>query len=325
MTRLLAALAAAVFSAQGAWAADLTLEPTQVTEWKAVYGLTEARDQVPARARLGGSLVTLEVTEGDLVEADQVIARIVDEKLNFQLTAVDSQLQALQSQLENAQSELKRGEELLARGVTTTQRLDALRTQVDVITGQIAATEAERRVIEQQAREGDVVAPLGGRVLNVPVTKGAVLMPGEQVALIGGGGFFLRLSVPERHASMLAEGDAITITSEGQSEEGQIAKIYPTIQAGRVVVDVEVADLSDAFVNARVLVRLPIGQRSALLVPADMVETRSGLDFVAVVHGGDTILRSVVVGQGYTVDGTQMLEVLSGLAAGDVVTVVGHE
>ena len=44
------------------------------------------------------------------------------------------------------------------------------------------------------------MAPGDGRVLTVPVTRGAVVLAGEPIATIGGGGFFLRLAIPERHA-----------------------------------------------------------------------------------------------------------------------------
>ena len=67
-------------------------------------------------------------------------------------------------------------------------------------------------MIRQQAKEGVVLAPVAGRVLDVPVTKGAVVMPGEVVAVIGGGGTFLRIAVPERHATALDAGDTIRIT-----------------------------------------------------------------------------------------------------------------
>ncbi|SEQ26118.1 efflux RND transporter periplasmic adaptor subunit [Thalassovita taeanensis] len=291
------------------------LAPTQVTEWKAVYGRIEARDQLPARARIGGTLVSLSVAEGDLVEAGQPLATITDEKLVFQLGAIDAQLQSLASQQTNAESELKRGEELLARGVTTVQRLDALRTQVEVLTGQIEATRAQRHVIEQQAAEGTVLAPTTGRVLDVPVAAGAVLMPGETVATIGGGGFFLRVAVPERHATRLTQGAEIAIETGTTSTTGTLARIYPQIQNGRVIADVEVPELSDAFVDARVLVRLPIGTRSALIVPQAALITRSGLDFVAVQDGGTTSLRAVV--PGIPEDG--WVEILSGLTAGDIV------
>lgn len=34
----------------------IELAPEPMTEWKAVYGRIEARDRVPARARIGGTL-----------------------------------------------------------------------------------------------------------------------------------------------------------------------------------------------------------------------------------------------------------------------------
>ena len=304
---------------------QIVLEPSAVTEWKAVYGRIEARDRVPARARIGGTLVQLSVTEGDLVEAEQPLARIVDEKLSFQLGAIDAQIQSLKSQLENARTELKRGEDLLSRGVTTVQRLDGLRTQVDVVAGQIDAAQANRQVVRQQAAEGTVLAPTAGRVLDVPVTQGAVLMPGEAVATIGGGGFFLRLAIPERHATALVEGAEILIDAADGAASGVLARIYPQIENGRVVADVEMQGLSDAFVDARVLVRIPVGTRQAIEVPAQAMITRSGLDFVAVKEGADTVLRAVVPGD---VRGGSV-EILTGLRAGDIVVTdyqeAGHE
>jgi RND family efflux transporter MFP subunit len=292
------------------------LAPSSVTEWKSVYGRIEARDRVPARARLGGTLVDLAVSEGDTVVAGQVLGMIVDEKLALQLRAIEAQSASLAAQLENARTELARGEELLSRGVTTVQRMDALRTQVDVLDGQIAAIAAERQVVEQQVAEGAVLAPVAGRVLDVPVSKGAVVMPGEAVASIGGGGFFLRLAVPERHAMALAEGDEIRIATPEGEARGSLVRLYPLIENGRVVADVEVPDLPDRFVDARVLVRLPVGERQALLVPEAALITRQGLDFVATKAG----LRSVVPGQRHEVDGAVMVEILSGLQAGDVLT-----
>ena len=300
------------------------VQPTRITEWKAVYGRIEARDQIPARARLGGTLIQLEVSEGDEVTTGQSLAVIVDEKLGFQLAAVDAQLQALRSQMTNAETELTRGEELLQRGVTTVQRLDGLRTQVEVLSGQIESLMAERRVVEQRATEGSVLSPLAGRVLDVPVAVGAVVMPGEVVAMIGGGGFFLRLAVPERHAGSLQQGASIGIEQSGLSQTGTLAKIYPQIEGGRVVADVEVPGLSDAFVGTRVLVRLPVGERDALLVPVTAVTTRSGLDFVRVEEDGRTVQRTVLLGQPHEVDGQQMIEAVAGLTVGDKVVTVNE-
>lgn len=320
------ALAAILLSALPvvALAEAQAIAPVKVTDWKAVYGQIEARDRIPARARIGGTLVSLTVTEGETVAAGQQIAEIVDDTIVFQISAIDAQVQALNAQLDNARTELARGEELMSRGVTSSQQLDSLRTQVDVLQNQIASALANRKVIEQQAEEGKVLAPIAGKVLTVPVTKGSVVMAGEVVATMGGGGFFLRLAVPERHAAFLHEGAEIHIDTPNGPATGKLAKVYPLIENGRVLADVEVADLPDTFVDARVLVRLPVGERSALMVPAEAIKTRSGLDFVGVEEGGVTIERAVVVGSHDTVDGKDMVEILSGLAAGDRV-VTSHE
>ena len=134
LSLLLCAAAALPLAAE-----TVVLAPVALTEWKAVFGKVEARDRLPARARLGGTLVELAVTEGDMVAAGDVIGRIVDDKITFQLSAYAAQKAALQAQLDNARTELARGEELLSRGVATVQQLDQLKTQVSVLEGQIAA------------------------------------------------------------------------------------------------------------------------------------------------------------------------------------------
>ena len=316
----IAVLAAALAAAAPSFAAEpFVLAPQDVPEWKAVYGRVEARDLVPARARIGGTVVELLVSEGDEVDAGARIAIVRDDKIDFQIAAIDAQLRALEAQLGRAQSELERGRSLVERGVITAQRLEQLSTDVDVTQNQIAATQAQRSVIVQQGEEGDVLAPASGRVLTVPLTKGAVIMPGEPVATIGGGGFFLRLAIPERHSAELEEGALIRIVTAGKARQGRLAKIYPRIENGRVIADVEVEGLDDAFVDARVLVEVPVGMRSALLVPQAALATRAGLDFVRVMAGEAEVERTVVPGETIMQDGKTHIEILTGLEAGDSV------
>lgn len=313
----LSLLATASFAAE-----TIRLDAVKIPEWKAVYGRVEASDSVSARARIGGTVVDLKVTEGDDVKAGDVIAVVKDDKIDFQIAAIEAQLLGLRASLENAQSELTRGEELIKRGVTTAQRLDALRTQVDVVRNQIAAAEAQRSVVVEQGKEGAVLAPADGKVLTVPVTKDAVIMAGEPVATIGGGGFFLRLAIPERHADLLRQDASIEIDSgngNGHQSTGRLAKIYPEIDNGRVIADVEVEDLPTAFVNKRLLVRVPVGERDALLLPVNALTNRFGVDYVTVRSGEGTAERAVVTAKPILHDGREMTEILTGLAAGEEV------
>lgn len=300
-------------------AGSLTLEPVNVTEWKSVFATIAPRRTVPARARIGGTVASLDVTEGDRVAASDPIGLVQDEKLDFQIAALEAQIEATQAQLANAEAELERGESLVERGVSTAQRLDALRTQVEVVTSQIASLRAERDRVDLARSEGLVEAPAAGLVLSVPVAAGEVVMPGEPLAVIGSGGFFLRLQVPERHAAQLSEGDAILLGEGDAGRTGRIAKIYPQIEGGRVQADIEVEGLEPRFAGERVAVRLPVGGRTALAVPASAVTTRGGLDFVTVQGMDGPVERVVVPGGRVEVDGESLLEIVSGLTPGETV------
>jgi len=304
-----------------ATAETLTVEPVQIIEWKAVYGQVETRDRVPARARISGTVVTLDVTEGDQVTAGQRIAMVQDDKLAFQLAALDAQLEALTAQSATAKTDLERGEQLIERGVITKQSFDQLQTAYDVLAGQIRSLQSERLVVEQRVTEGEIMAPDAGVVLSVPISRGSVVNPGEAAAVIGGGGVFLRLSIPERHAKTLAEGDIIELgTGADQANEtGRLVKLYPQIEGGRVQADVVVDGLDDRFVGQRLPVRLPVGERLAIMVPDRALTSHGGLDFVAVEAHGLTIDHAVVPGGAIERDGEIWREILSGLTAGDQV------
>lgn len=314
--------------AHGAQAETLTVTAQPITEWKSVYGEVETRDRVPARARIGGTVVALEVTEGDQVESGARVAMVEDHKLAFQLDSIDAQLEAAKAQLETAQADLARGEQLIERGFITSQRLEQLQTQVDVIKGNIRSLESERLIVEQQVAEGEVLAPEAGVVLSVPISRGSVVTPGEAVAVIGGGGVFLRLAVPERHAGDLAEGDTIQIaakTDEAEMRTGRLVKLYPQIAGGRVEADVEVEGLDARFVGRRVPVRLPVGERQAILVPEAALSRAGGLDIVEIeTEAGEVLGRAVVPGATVMVEGAPWREILTGLEEGDRV-VLDHE
>jgi RND family efflux transporter MFP subunit len=303
-----------------ATARDFVLQPITITDHKAVYGRIESRFVIPARTRIGGTLVELDVAEGALVEAGKTLARVVDDKLALQLEAAGARVRAVQSELANARLEYERLQALMARGAATQARIDQVRTQVDVLGNQVLQAQAERAVIVQQASEGAVTAPADGRVLTLPARRGAVVMPGEPVATIAGGGLFLRLAIPERHAALLAVDAPVRLADlpgSAAGANGRIEKIYPQIENGRVIADVAVANLSDAFVGARVLVRVPVATRAALAVPPDSVATRAGNDMVRLATASGPREVTVVIGELVDTPSGPQREILSGLKAGD--------
>lgn len=308
--------------------AEFVVRAGTLTETKAVYGQVESRTVLPARARISGTISAVRVTEGAEVRKGDVIATVVDDKIALQLQAADAGIAALNSQLESARTDLQRAEDLLAKGAAAQSRVDAARTQFDVVTNQLAAAVAGKAVIEQGAREGDALAPADGRVLTVPVSAGSVIMAGEPVARIASGQYYLRLSLPERHATEIEEGAAVEIGGRGigaggfaGARQGRIAKVYPEIENGRVIADVEVDDIGTYFVNERTLVSIPVARRTVLGVPPQAVRTVHGVDYVTIDTADGPLDVAVVPGEPYRDAGQPRIEILTGLAEGDRVLV----
>jgi len=139
-----------------------------------------------------------------------------------------------------------------------------------------------------------------------------------------GGGYFLRLSLPERHAGHIKLGDDVIVGSRGMTElsadaplgHGKVVKVYPEIDNGNVLADVEVADLGDFFVGERTRVWIPVAMKTVVSVPVAAITTRAGVDYVKLADGTDV---PVIIGQRFDDKGTPAVEILSGLAAGDTV------
>jgi RND family efflux transporter MFP subunit len=313
-----------VLIGQHAWANDVfTVQPTTVSDEKAVFATVESSSVVPARARIPGTVVDLAVKEGDQVQSGQVVAHIGDEKIALQMKSLDAQIAGLEAQLNQAQADLTRAEELFGRGTIPRTRLDEARTALNVATNAHRARTAEKAVVAQQLTEGAVLAPTPGRVLKVPVRSGTVVMSGEPIAMVAERNFVLRLRVPERHARFLRAGNAVRIDREPLGETGSrfgtVRLVYPQIEDGRVIADADVEGLGDYFVGERIRVWVSGGERTAFIVPSSCIATRFGVDY-ARVQSPDGKTVDVPVQRGRELPRPEEkdgIEILSGLKAGD--------
>lgn len=303
---------------------SFVVTPKSVADEKAVFATVESANIVPARARIGGTVASLSVQQGDRVERGQVVAVISDEKLALQLKALDAQIAGLQAQLAKVSSDLSRAKELFSRGTVAKARLDEMQAAFDVATNSLKSRIADRAVIEQRMVEGKVLAPAAGRILSVPVTTGTVVVAGETVARLAEQNFILRLRVPERHARFLKAGDRVRIDDADLGKNvarfGTIRLVYPQIEDGRVVADAAVTGLGDYFVGERIRVWVSAGDRISVIVPGSFIVTRFGIDY-ARVRKDDRSVIDVPVQRGRErprPDLPDALEILSGLRSGDV-------
>ncbi len=318
---LLGALAALMLPA-AADAQTFTVVQRTISDEKAVFATVESISVVPARSRIGGTVVRLNVREGDAVTRGQAVAVVGDEKLALQMKSLDAQIQALQAQADQAQIDFDRTEGLVERGTLPRVKLDEARTALNVAQNGLRARTAERAVLQQQLTEGQVLAPQDGRVVKRLVAVGSVMLPGDAVATIAQQDFKLRLRIPERHARFLKAGDKVRVEgtelAEGSARSGVVDLVYPQIEEGRVIADARVEGLGEYFVGDRLRVWIPGGERPAFVVPSRYIRTRFGVDYVRLGQGEHVIDVPVQRGRELpTADLPDGIEILSGVRAGD--------
>ena len=286
---------------------------------KPASAVVASRDLAEARARIPGTLVRLDVREGDMVARGQVIGVVVDDRVGMETAAFAAQVAAAEAEAARVHADLSRVQILFDRGFYAQARLDQARAAAQAADAQVRAARAQRSASAETGAQGRILAPAAGRVLTADVPVGSVVAGGQSVATITAGPLVLRLELPEAQGRDLRVGQTVAITGDELPgvDSGVIAQVYPAAAAGRVTADIAVQGLAGDRVGQRVVVQVPVGRRPALVLPRRFVATRYGIDFVRTVDGAGRVSEAPVQLAG-PVAGDRV-EVMSGLDVGDVV------
>jgi len=298
---------------------------TQVADLKPVAALVATKDMAEARARIGGTLTKLSVDEGDEVRRGQAIGFVTDQRLMLETAGYAAQVAAAEAEATRARAELQRIFTLYDKGIYARARLDQAQAAARAAEGMLAAARAQRAASAEVGAQGAILAPASGRVLKVHAPEGSVVSPGQPIVTVTAGEPVLRLELPEAQAGTLGVGAKVAIVPEdlpGAPPDGVVTQVYPMVASGRVVADIAVPGLAAEPIGRRVRLRLRVGERPGLVVPRRFVATRFGVDFARLADpsGGAS---DVAVQIAPTAD-PAMVEVLSGLAVGDVLVAPEH-
>lgn len=278
-------------------------------------GSVEPSRTVGVNSQVGGALLQVNVQEGSRVSEGAVLARIDSRELEAQLAAAEAQLE-------------------LAR--RTAQRSDTLRAQEIVTVAEyerdqaaLAAARATRDQLRLRVGYATIRAPATGVVLEKRVEAGDVVGAQTRLFTIGDvSPMVVRVPLSERDVTGLRTGDVVDVALDALPERtlgGQVRRIFPAADSITRLVPVEVALTGPGTQQARpgfmARVTFRLSPRTGvLLVPSSaLLENPSG-SALFVVEEGKASLRQVQ--RGITFQGS--VEVVSGIAAGDSVVVVGN-
>jgi RND family efflux transporter MFP subunit len=297
----------------------LTVAAQTIDAVKPASAVVAPRDLADARARIPGTLAQLYVREGDVVRQGQIVGVVADARLGMETAALGAQVAAVEAEAARARADLSRAQTLFDRGFYAQARLDQARAVSRAADAQVRAARAQRSASAETGAQGRILAPVAGRVLAADVPAGSVVSAGQSVATITAGPLVLRLELPEAQGRNLRTGETVVVSAADLpgAGAGMIVQVYPASTAGRTTADISVAGLTSDRVGQRIAVKIPLGQRRALVVPRRVVSTRYGIDFIRTVDRAGRVSEAPVQLGGAV--GEDRVEVLSGLSVGDVV------
>ena len=309
---------------------------TRVPESYETTGSVVPRSSSSVSSRVMGAVTSVPVKEGDRVRAGQLLATIDDrdlrEKVQAAEEAYNEALHALESarkQEDLAAKTHERYRNLHEEKAVTTQELDNVATQADQ--ARLGVQQAEAMVKRAEASREEariflgfsrVLSPMDGVVTRKMTDVGTMATPGVPLLqLEDRASRLVEAALEERMLGAVREGMEVRVRVPSNAEEtvGRVVEVVPTVdpRTRTFLVKIHVPAL-DLRTGQYGTVRFVSGFRDLLLVPAGAVVTRGQLTGVFRV-GEDRVVtyRLIRTGRPYGA----MVEVLSGLDAGDAIIV----
>lgn len=296
-----------------------TVAPAPVTRVLAVNGRIAAVHSVDIRTRVGGTLAALPVSEGDGVEAGQVLARIGAEAQNAAvrqaMAALDAALIARDEARETYDRSRTLGENI-ARSILETQARAVQSAEQDV-----ARLTAVLEQAQAALRDHTIRAPMDGTVLALSADEGQIVDQSTPILTLADlSDLVVEADVDESYAAQIAAGQPAVLQLAGETEtrNGQVVFVSRQVDVatGGLAVRISFDDPVDAPVGLTVAANIIVEKRdAALTVPRAALHTEGDGTGVFVIADGAARLQPVTV-----VDWpAARLIVTSGLAEGDVV------
>jgi len=289
-------------------------------------------------ARTNGYIEKRYVDIGDRVKAGALLVEITAPELDHQITQAKATLAQNQATLQQTQASREladvtnaRDSRLVKQGWLTLQQGDndrlTLRAQqaaVVVAQSNIAAQEAQIRVLEQEKAYQHVIAPFDGVITQRNIDNGSLVTAGStfMFTLMHADVIRTQLFVPQDEAFGLAPGvDAVVRVPEipNRSFPGKVTRIASALQPGSrtLLTEIDVPNPDGALSpGIYCTVELFVPRKTpSMIVPADaVVFDQNGLH-VAVVENGTAHLQKITIARDF---GTEV-EVHDGVKPGDQV------
>jgi len=279
-------------------------------------GSIEANDAITVVSEIDATVTSLPFKEGSIIRKGELIARLDD----AQRAAEVSRAEALDEQSHGNYARVKA---IVDQQAGSPQDLDDAAAAMKVADANLALARA-------QLAKTRITAPFDGIVGARRISMGTFLRAGQPITELANiQSMRVNFSAPERYLAQLKQGSEVgvsTIAYAGETLKGDIIAIDPVLDPGTRTARV-VARVNNAGGKLRpgmsADVFAVLGRRlNAVTIPNEAVFANGNQSFVYAVSADSTAAR-VPVALGTRL--ADVVEVVHGLAAGQVVVRAGHQ
>jgi len=275
-----------------------------------VVGTVRPKLSAAIEAKVSGRIEQMLVVPGQLVKAG-------DRLVQLDAHEIQSRLDQASAARQQAESDLKRATDLIQQKILSQSEFENAQSKFRIA----AAAEAETKTMLDYTL---IVAPFDGVITRKLADVGDLAAPGKSLLQMENPDTLrLEADVPEALIGNVKLGDnlAVRIAAVTNDIAGTVAEMSPTADPNSrtYLVKLDLPGATGLRSGQFGRVSVPVGEASAIRVPAAAVVQRGQMELVFVVVGNHAQLRLVKTG---TRVGDEV-EVVSGLNSGEQVVTEG--
>ncbi len=284
-----------------------------------IQGTVDAENNIVVAPQIPGLVTKIYVNEGDAVQVGQLLAETDN-------SAYAAQIAAIQPQLELAQDVFQRQQRLWDQKIGSEVQYLQSKTQVEALTKQILAIQAQIELTKVKAPINGVVDHVGARVGQFATAQN----PDPCFRIVNLNSLKVKSEVAESYANKVKKGNKVVLFFPDVNIEldGSISFTAKFISPmTRTFTAEAILTGSNELLRPNMVSIMKIvdyENAAAILAPLNIIQNENNLQYVYVAVNENGVLtarrRAVTVGQVYAGNA----EVTGGLSVGDKLITTGY-
>ncbi len=300
-----------------------TVTTTSIADGVPVTGILRPIETIDVRARLEGDVNTVSVREGQYVHSGALLASFEAVEMQSAAQSAVADRSSAQTDLQTAIWNLEQTQELFKAGAVPERDVRAAQQSVSSARARLAAAVSRLRAASNTSRDTRVIAPASGTIEKRFVERGEHLARGAPMfTLVRNDVLELAAAVSEKRASVIRQGQPVEFTANGMSFTGRVARVSATIDptSRAVTVYVQVPNGNGTLKGGTFASGTVVARTIANAIVVPIAAIKQGVEGRSLAYRiVSRKLEEATVTLGVRDDRAGVIEVTSGLNAGDVI------